>query len=100
MKKIILILMVLQLTSGCAFLRSVSTTSVPKNRKNKVSAQAEKFYFLGFNFSNSYVDGLVQDLADQCPKGKVQGILTKHEVISYVFFTKNIVSANGYCVKR
>ena len=99
MKNLLLILSLFTLF-GCTHLVSLSTTSIPKNKGKQVSAEAEKFVFLLFNFDNNYVDSLTTDLARQCPKGKVKGLLTKHERTSYFLAHTERVSATGYCVKR
>ena len=101
MLKFISVLLFLVIFSGCTHLSSISTSSIPKNRKNKVSASTDRFIFLAFNFNNDYVDDLAIQLAQQCPKGKVQGVLTKHESITYfpLFAHKERVSAQGYCVR-
>ena len=87
--------------SGCTHLSSVSTSNIPKKRNNKVSTSIEKFIFFAFNFSNSYVDEITLNLAKKCPKGKVQGVLTKHESITYfpLIAHKVRISADGYCVR-
>ena len=86
--------------SGCTHLQSVSTTSIPAQRGRKIQASSDKIIFLGFNFNNDYVDSLIQDLAKQCPNGKVEGILTKQEDVDYFLYIvwKSQVSARGYCV--
>lgn len=85
--------------SGCTHLQSVSTTSIPAQRGRKVQADSDKIIFLGFNFSNDYVDSIVKDLAKQCPNGKVEGLLTKQEDVNYFLYIvwKSRVSASGYC---
>lgn len=86
--------------NGCTHLNSVSTTNVPKNLGKKVSVVKEKFYFLALTFSNDFIGDMARDLAAQCNKGMVKGILTKHESINYILFNKNRVTAEGYCVTR
>ena len=45
--------------------------------------------------------GFAEKLAKKCPKGKVKGVLTKHETITYfpLIAHKVRVSAEGYCVR-
>ena len=88
--------------SGCTFLASVSTTSIPSYRQVKVKAEAEQMIVFGFNFDNAYVDTLTTELAKQCPNGKVMGILTKHENIIYFPLVAHAVrvKAEGYCVRN
>ena len=101
MRNFILAACLLILSSGCTHLSSVSTSSIPKNRGKKVQSTAERFIFFAFNFNNDYVDEMTEDLANQCPKGKVKGILSKHESITYfpLVAHKIRVSAEGYCVR-
>jgi len=88
---------------GCTHLVSLSTTSVPPKavQTKKIYAESDRFMFFLFNFDNDYVDNISLDLARQCPKGKVQGVLTKHESVTYfpLIAHKVKVSANGYCVR-
>lgn len=90
----------LLLLNACASVQSVSTSSVPAQRGKPITAESSKFIFLGFNFNNEYVDAVVQNLARQCPNGRVEGILTKQESINYFlyFFWTSKISASGYCV--
>lgn len=101
-KLMIMSLAFLGFCASCTHLRSVSTTSVPAARSQKVSAERSRFIFLAFNFNNDYVNEMAEDLANQCPGGKVQGLLTKHEVITYfpLLFHTVKVSAEGYCVAK
>lgn len=88
------------LFSSCTHLNSVSTTPIPAMRKNKVRAENYRFIFFFFNFNNNYVDEMVEKLADQCPKGKIEGLLTKQESITYfpIIAHASQVTAEGYCV--
>ena len=88
------------LLAGCASVNSLSLTPIPAKRDQMVEAQAEKFIILGFNFDNDYVNGLAEDLKKKCPGGIVTGILTKDEVIHYVFAHTRKVTATGYCLRK
>ena len=99
LKKLLLLLTIISVSS-CASLRSVSITDIPAKRSNTVEAKVEKLIFLGFNFDNDYVDDLSSDLARQCKKGKISGILTKHETYFYFFAHKVIITAEGICTKN
>ncbi len=101
MRNWILGLVAVGFLSGCTSLNTVSLTSIPAKRDQKVSAEASRVIFLGFNFDNDYVDQLTTDLKSQCPNGMISGILTKDEVIDYFLFIvwKHRVHAEGYCVK-
>lgn len=89
------------LLSACTHLNSVSVTSLPKERTQKVSAERYKFLFFLLNFDNKFVDEMEKELAQKCPRGKIQGIVTKTETITYfplIAHAYNIKS-EGYCVK-
>jgi hypothetical protein len=86
------------LSTGCASVSSISVTQIPADRSKKVKTSVSKFVFLAFNFDNDYIDPIVSNLKSKCPNGKIQGILTKHEVKNYFIFFDNTVTATGYCV--
>jgi hypothetical protein len=96
----IAIMGLLVLQSGCVHLQSLSQTSIPAERSKMVRAEAHRFYFLFLNFNNDYVNDMVEQLANQCPKGQVKGVLTKHEGITYfpIIAHATRVEARGYCV--
>ncbi len=102
MKKTGLILGFLIFTSGCTHLASISTSSIPKNRNNKIFTKARRFIFLGLNFNNDYVNNIAFKLAQQCRGGVVQGVVTKHENV--VYFPGVVhevrIKASGYCLKN
>jgi hypothetical protein len=85
---------------GCVHLGSVSTSSIPADRSRPV--EVEGFQFLPFliSFSTSYVNELALELAEQCPNGKVEGVLTKQELLTYfpLFAHAYRITASGYCV--
>lgn len=89
-------LLILMLTA-CASLNSVSLTPIPASRQNVVEASVKRWIFLGFNFDNDFIDPLVGNLKQQCPKGVVSGILTKDETYAYFLVFRKQVTATGYC---
>jgi hypothetical protein len=97
-----LLFLLVQSFLGCVSLRSVSLTQIPVDRSDRVSAQTEKFYFLGIGFDTDYVDELNNQLRGKCKDGRIAGILTKDESINYFLgiFSKRRVSANGFCLKK
>lgn len=99
-KKLFIAATLILATAGCTHLQSVSTSSIPAKRGNKVSAQKSKMMFLLLNFSNDYVNDMAEDLANQCPNGKIQGLLTKLETVTYfpILVHEYRVNAEGYCV--
>lgn len=97
----LVLFLTLLISSSCTHLNSVSVTSIPKDRSQKVSAERYKFLFLLLNFDNKFVDEMEKDLAEKCPKGKIQGIVTKTEGITYFPLLAHAynIRAEGYCVK-
>lgn len=86
--------------TGCAHLGSVSTTSVPEQRDNPVEVKTSRFVFFYLNFNNDYVNELTEGLAEKCPNGRVEGVLTKLETVTWfpVIAHTIRVRATGYCV--
>lgn len=101
MKTPCLFLLVLLFLTSCTSLNSVSLTPIPEKRENPIKVERSRFIVFGLNFDNDYVDGMAQELARKCTGGKVQGILTKDELVNYFLylFVSRKVTATGYCVK-
>lgn len=89
------------LLSACVSLQSVSLTQVPLQRSKKIKAESNKMIFFALSFDNDYVDKVSDNLKEQCPGGKVQGILTKDELTNYFLglVIKRSITATGYCNK-
>ena len=103
MKFLVMLLLVLSTSlPGCVHLDSVSTSTIPMDRSRPVKAEGSRFLFMLINFNNNYVNELSRDLARQCPRGRVEGILTKQESVTYFPFFAHLarVKASGYCVER
>jgi hypothetical protein len=83
--------------SSCASINSVSLTTIPVQRTKPVKAEVSKFIILGLNFNNDFVDEVGKKLKAECRDGVISGILTKDEVISYVFAHTRHIVATGYC---
>ena len=85
---------------GCTHLRSMSVTTIPADRSQPVEAVVERVIFFGINADNDYVEVLLQQLAEQCPKGKVSGLLTRTERSLVVPLIAHAITvrAQGYCV--
>jgi hypothetical protein len=96
----VLALIFVLLFCSCTHLNSVSVTSIPKERKEKVKAERYKFVFLLMNFNNKFVEEMEKELAEKC-HGKIQGIVTKTESITYFPIIAHAynITAEGYCVK-
>jgi hypothetical protein len=99
--KIIVSCLFLFTSLTCVQLQSISINSQPdlKERDLRIEATSSKFVFLAFNFNNDFLEETPKKLIEQCQGGKIKGIVTKFETVSYVFFTDFIVKANGYCVQ-
>lgn len=85
--------------SGCMSLNSVSLTQIPSDKGQLVSASAHDWLFLGFTTQNDFVDEAINNLKQECPNGKLTGVLTKHQTTAYVLVFKREVIASGYCKK-
>lgn len=84
----------------CADLKSFTIAPVPpaSMRKKEVKAKATKFVFLAFSFSNHFTEELKENLLEQCPQGRIEGISTKFETYSYLLASTLIIEARGYCI--
>jgi hypothetical protein len=83
---------------ACTSLQSVSVTQIPANRSKPVRAEVDNTALLGIHFDNDFVDDLTAELMQQCPHGKITGILTKQENTTYVIVQTRRVIASGWCV--
>ena len=85
---------------GCVHLGSVSTSSIPADRSRPVMVQEVKYLPFLISFDNNFVDELAKSLATQCANGRVEGVLTKQEHITYfpLFVHAYRITATGYCV--
>jgi len=97
MSRFLIALSLIASLSACVGLESVSLTQVPHERNNLISASSHDWHFLGFVTQNDFVDEAVDKLKNQCLKGKLTGILTKHQTTAYVLMFKREVIASGYC---
>jgi hypothetical protein len=82
-------------------LQSISINSQPdgQERVNPVSAEVSKLIFLGLNFDNDFLNEVPKKLMDSCPGGKIKGIVTRFETVSYLIFHRFVVKAQGFCTK-
>jgi hypothetical protein len=83
---------------ACTSLQSVSVTQIPANRSKPVRAEVDNTALFGIHFDNDFVDDLTAQLMQQCPHGKITGILTKHENTTYVIVQTRRIVASGWCV--
>ena len=87
------------LMTACASLHTVSVTPQPKDRSIQIVAEVSKTVILAFNFENTFVNDLQPKLIEQCPKGKITGLVTKYETFFYFLFYTMHVKSSGYCEK-
>jgi hypothetical protein len=99
--KIFLFVLLTILFSSCAQVRSVSQTSIPTKRDKLVKAEVKKNIFFLFNFSTDYLAQINLQLRKKCPKGNIEGILTKDVMIVYfpIIFQQDYITAEGFCVE-
>jgi hypothetical protein len=99
--KIIFLVLLTILFSSCAQVRSVSQTSIPTKRDKLVRAEVKKNIFFLFNFSTDYLSQINTQLRKKCPKGNIEGILTKDVMIVYfpIIYHQDLVTAEGFCVE-
>lgn len=83
--------------AGCANLRSVSMTHIPRDRGEVVTATSSDWAFLNLHSSNDFIDEVRKGLLAKCPAGTITGIFTKYETVVYVVMVKRIVTATGFC---
>ena len=84
---------------GCVHVKTVSLTSIPAARGQIVTAEGSRFMFLGISFNSDYIDETIGRLSEQCPSGKIDGVLTKLEVVDYFLFivADERITARGFC---
>ena len=85
----------------CVSLQSISINSQPEGqeRLNPISTEVSKLIFLGLNFDNDFLNEVPKKLMDSCPGGKIKGIVTRFETVSYLIFFRFVVKAQGFCTK-
>ena len=90
--------------SSCKTVMSISINQIPAEagRKNRIVASASNPIILLFPFGSSYPDRARQDFLDQCPKGTVEGVVSKHQRTEYLslLFMIDEVILEGYCKKK
>lgn len=84
---------------SCASLNSVSQTTIPAKKGKKVKVEAKNHIFFFLAFTTTWVEELHDELRRKCPRGKIQGILTKNYTKTFfpIIYHQNVVTAEGYC---
>ncbi len=87
---------------GCMTVASISVSQIPvaAARKHKISASASNVTVLLIPFGSSFPERARGDLLSQCQGGKIEGLLSKHQVTDYflgLFFVNEVVM-EGYCL--
>lgn len=86
--------------SACASLGSVSVTQIPTDRSHPIAAESHDWTVFGLAGDNDYADEVPKQLSQQCPRGKITGLLTKSESKLWVFVSRRRVTARGFCVNE
>lgn len=84
--------------SACASLGSVSVTQIPADRSHPIQAESHDWTVFGIAGDNDFADDVPKQLNQQCPRGKVTGLITKSESKLWVFVSRRRVTAHGFCV--
>jgi FtsH-binding integral membrane protein len=90
------------LATACTTVASISTSQIPQAsaRHQKVSGSASNLVLLFIPFGNSFVDRAREEMESKCPKGSIEGVLTKHQDTDYFLRLVLIQEAvmEGYCL--
>ena len=90
--------------SSCQTVNSITLSQIPKksNRTNIVKSHGSRVYLLIIPVSSTEAfDSARQDLINQCPKGRIEGLLSKLETANYfLFFSLERLTLQGYCVSK
>jgi hypothetical protein len=90
----------LGLTQACAHVTSMSVTPMPLERGTEVNAHEQsKLLFAGIGLDDDFGSDLTRQLRQECPDGRVEGILTRQRTTQYVFLVREEVDASGWCVQ-
>lgn len=84
--------------TACASLGSVSITQVPTDRSHPIQAESHDWTVFGLAGDNDYADEVPKQLAQQCPTGKITGLMTKSESKLWIIVARRRVTAHGFCV--
>lgn len=84
--------------SGCTAIQSVSLTQIPENRSQEVTAYGTQYSFLGIAFTNHFIDRAMDDLKSQCPRGRLEGVLTEYQETLYLLIFEREVKVSAYCI--
>lgn len=92
--------------SGCAY--SLHQYSVSGYRSSNgefkkgrvVTAEAEQFVLLSFQFDNSYADRALERLKKACPDGEIVGIHSRHSTSLSFLSYRNKIRLEGICLEE
>lgn len=104
MKVIILSLLAWGILNGCVTVESISTSQIPPQaaRQSRITSSASNLVFLAIPFGNSFVDRARTELEAQCARGRIEGVLAKHQNTNYFLglIGKQEVVMEGYCLSK
>lgn len=102
MKKIFALAAGLTLLSACHTVESISISQLPEMaaRKQKIASAASSLIILSIPFGSTFVAEAREGLLRQCPQGAIEGVLSKHETVSYFpgVAVEQRVSMEAYCI--
>lgn len=90
------------LSGACTTVTSISVSQIPEagQRKHVVRSEGSRPIILLIPFGSGFVEDARKDLLSQCPDGKIEGVLSKHEDTNYFLGLVQVSSLKmrGYCV--
>ena len=98
----ILSLVCAYLLIGCVTVDSVSISQIPEKsqRRQKIVSESSSPIIFLIPFGSDYVERAHEEFLSKCPKGAIEGVVSKHENTRY--FGSLVSSASlrlqGYCV--
>lgn len=88
---------------SCTTVESISVSQIPAApaRKHKISAAASNPILLLIPFGSSFPERAREQLLAQCPAGKIEGLLAKHQMTNYFLSLVQVdeVLMEGYCIQ-
>lgn len=102
--KLLSLATLLAVAFGCTSVQSLSVSQIPERgeRKNRIKASASRPIIFLIPFGTSHLDEAHERLAEQCPRGQIEGVLSKSQISDY-FLTLVLVhkvELEGYCTNR
>jgi hypothetical protein len=88
--------------AACTTVQSITVNQIPEKRfrRDVVKAHDWSPIILAIPFGSGFVDKASAQLARQCQRGAVEGVLTKFETTDYFLglYAVQSIDMEGYCV--